>query len=356
MSGAVWLDDAGDFCSMLSEEAQTVLQQFVARMIASTGRVRDQVAAAGREPPDAAMEAEFGVTWVEFFNLSNGLRDFPDENMGAYAAEHGWFITNLTIATGIDPERVRAWVDNLTLGPRASYLQPQPPFEINDLMPWRFNRRLSYFRRPLVSITSPGRPEVAWSLEHFRNASARIVIDILHGSFRGVSHELEEWMSGVRGENSERFNDQIADMLARSLDRISVRRGIDTFDGLRMARANGEAIGDVDVLAVDPAARLIVLTETKDFRASLVPSTIRDEIDDLENAVRHVRERTAWVRAHLPCVAAELGIAPTDINNWAIHPRIVTDEPVGAAGVRDWGTEIITYDDLLELVNDGVLA
>lgn len=356
MNGAIWLDGAGDFCSALSREAQTAYQRFVARMTTSTGRVRDEIEAVRRQPPDHTIEAEFGVNWDEFFALSNALRDFPDENMGAYAAEHAWFLENLSVTTGIARGRVQAWLDALSLAPRASYLQTQFPFDMNDVMPWRFNRRLSYFRKPLVFVDSPGRREVAWSLEHFRTATAGIVSDILRGAFRGVSQELERWMSGIRGENGELLNDQIADMLTTSLDGITVRRRVDTFGGVRMARPNSDLIGDVDVLAVDPGARLIVLIETKDFRASLLPSTLRDEIDDLEDAIGHVRERTAWVRAHLSEVAAELGIQPGDINNWAIHPRIVTDEPVAAAGVRDWSVEIITFDDLLALVNEGVLA
>lgn len=356
MDGGVWLDDGGYFCSVLSEEAQAVHQRFIARMSASTGRVRDQIAAAGVVPPDAAIEAEFGVTWPELFDLSNALRDFPDENMGAYLAEHAWFVDNLGHATGVNPARVQCWVDAVSLRPRQQYLQAQAPFDMNDVTPWRFNRRLSYFRRPLVIIESDGRREIAWSLEHFRMATARIVIDILQGSFRGISPQLEGWLNGIRAGNGERFNEQVADMIAASLDRVTVRRRIDTFDGATMTRPNGEAIGDVDVLVVDPQQRLLVLTETKDFRASLVPSTLRDEIDDLEDALAHVRERTAWIRAHLPGVAAELGIPLAEIAEWSIHPRIVTDEPLAAASVRDWGIEIITFDDLLGLVNAGALV
>jgi hypothetical protein len=356
LDGAIWIDDEGYFCSMISGEARATHQRFVARMVASTGRVRDEIAARDRIPPDEVIEAEFGVTWVQLFALFNALSDFPDENMGAYFVEHDWFIENLAFATDIDPARIDRWVAALTLRRRVSFLDVPPAFGMNDVMPWRFNRRLSYFRRPLVIVDWEGRREVVWSLEHFRNASARVVIDIRHGSFRGVSEELESWLNGVRGENAERFNDEIADMVEATLEGVIVRRRIDTFAGTPMARENGDPIGDVDVLIADLQEQLLVLTETKDFRAGLVLSTLRDEIDALDDALGHVRERTAWIRGHLPDVAAELGIPQDEIGEWAVHPRIVTDEPLASATVRAWGVEIITFDDLLELVNDGVIA
>jgi len=356
LDSAIWVDEEGYFCSVLSDQAQATHQRFVARMMASTGRVRDQLAAQERTPPDAAIEAEFGVSWVELFALFDAIRDFPDENTGAYIVEHNWFVENLGIATGVAPERVARWVKAISLRRRQRYLDVPEPLVINDVMPWRFNRRLSYFRRPLVIVESDGRRDVLWSLTHLRGASARIAIDILHGSFRGVSDELEAWLSSVRRANAERFNDQIAEMVEQTLDRVIVRRRIDTFNGTVMARENGELIGDVDVLLADPLERLVVLTETKDFRAGLVLSTLRDEFDALEDALEHVRERTAWIRAHLADVAAELGIAADEIGDWSVHPRVVTDEPLASATVRNWGTEIISFDDLLALVNEGVLA
>lgn len=356
LDGGIWIDDEGHFCSGISDTARATHQTFVARMVGSSGRYRDQLAAQGRTPPDEAVEPEFGVTWVELFALFSALRDFPDENMGAYFAEYEWFVENLGVATEIVAARVARWVEASSLQRRQSYLDVPEPFAMTDVMPWRFNRRLSYFRRPLVIVERDGRRDVAWSLQHFRTASARIVIDILQGSFRGVSNELEAWLGGVRAENAERFNDEIADMVEETLERVIVRRRIDTFAGIVMRRENGDPIGDVDVLLADPQERLLVLTETKDFRAGLVLSTLRDEIDALEETLGHVRERTAWVRAHVPQVAAELGLPSGGIAEWAIHPRVVTDEPLAAAAVRDWGVEIITFDDLLELVNDGVLA
>ena len=80
-----------------------------------------------------------------------------------------------------------------------------------------------------------------------------------------------------------------------------------------------------------------------------------DEFDALQDTLEHVRERTAWIRAHLTQVADELAIPTNEIEQWAIHPRVVTDEPL-ASGVRDWGIEIVSFDDLLGFVNEGVLA
>lgn len=217
LEGAIWVDEEGYFCSMITDEAQETHQRFVAQLIASSGRVRDQLAAQQRTPPDELIEAEFGVNWRELFALSNALRDFPDESMGAYFAERDWFVETLGIATGVDRERVAQWVEAIALKRRQSYLDAPEPFGMNDVMPWRFNRRLSHFRRPLVIVESEGRLDILWSLTHLRAASARIAIDILHGSFRGVSVALEAWLSAVRSENAERFNDEIADMVAQTL-------------------------------------------------------------------------------------------------------------------------------------------
>jgi hypothetical protein len=97
-------------------------------------------------------------------------------------------------------------------------------------------------------------------------------------------------------------------MVARN-ERVSEVLRLNGDDQTRL-RINGEDINVTDEFTVRPCHA--------------------DSVEFVDTAVR---------------VAAELGIAAADISNWAIHPRIVTDEPIGAAGVRDWGTEIITYDD-----------
>ncbi len=67
--------------------------------------------------------------------------------------------TRLRSTLGWDETTAQAFLDRLTLRPRARFLSVGM-----DAWPWRFNRDLSYMRRPLIEIVGPDvEPALMWA-------------------------------------------------------------------------------------------------------------------------------------------------------------------------------------------------
>lgn len=50
----------------------------------------------------------------------------------------------------------------LTLRPRSDFVGVEAPFGKEDVYPWRFNRALSYLRRPLVLRVNADAEQLVW--------------------------------------------------------------------------------------------------------------------------------------------------------------------------------------------------
>jgi hypothetical protein len=111
---------------------------------------------------DAAAEKEFGHTLTELLTF---LIEVSNIGVQTHPTVGTALLTDLTSQL---VERLR-WptqkvsvLNQISLTPRTQFLVPSAPHRKEDVFPWRFNRSLSYLRRPLLQRTREGAIEVVW--------------------------------------------------------------------------------------------------------------------------------------------------------------------------------------------------
>jgi len=229
-------------------------------------------------------------------------------------------------------ERVNQAIDLLALKPRLDFLKPDPPHLGGDVYPWKFNRALSYLRRPFLLRERDEKTEVLWGIRHLNTVSQYLVYLCLNGRLKAKSAEMKQVMSVVRNEQTKEFNDEVADLLEQN-PALTVRRRVKKIGKSKIQGEQG-VLGDVDVLVIDPRNFSIKVIECKDFALARVPHEMKNELDELflgrnkknkreKSAVEHHQERVDWIRNHLPEVLSEFGL---DFDaTWAVEAMIVTD-------------------------------
>jgi hypothetical protein len=310
------------------------------------------------EPPDvaeydAALKAELGLTLTEmgaFFGavaVAGYARD--GEPKIALVSK---LMDELQQDLGWPRERVEHAFDLLALRPRAQFAPPGEPFRLEDVYPWRFNRPLSYVRRPLLVRPSDRGDEVVWGVRHCYVAHqylGRLVID---GYLKAESPRMRGLIGRLRDEDGRQFNKSVTELFERE-EGLVVRPQVKKIGRVRIERRPGEDLGDIDVLVADPAERRLRAVEAKDLAVARTPAELDNELaatfqsrPDRQAAIdRHV-ERVDWLRDHLGDVLAWLGLGDEDPTLWTVDGLVVLDIELMSPHLTDPPFPVVTYREL----------
>ena len=118
--------------------------------------------------------------------------------------------------------------------------------------------------------------------------------------------------------------------------------------GLRLPKH----FGDIDVLAVDRAKRVVRVIECKDLALVRTPDELSNQLatfvpsharDDAAATVKH-RRRVDWVADNLDAILAALNL-PID-GGWRVEGLFVVDEPLFVPHLRQIDMPVIALEEL----------
>jgi hypothetical protein len=257
--------------------------------------------------------AEFGLSMSKLFEFLGEIASSPNTSPnGVGVCERELLVEQLASITEITPGLASSTLAQFCLCERDEFLSPPPPFAKPDVFPWRFNRGLSYLRRPIVVRQVNGVAQCIWGRRAILQAS-NYLLNLCIGAQLKNPHSKE--MTSYQGRVAKRIGERFNDLVAREVMKLPSfveRCRIKKFNGKRLERPNGETLGDIDVLAVAPESQLVFAIEAKSFSLAKTPAELANERDELFGRVtgkagaleRHL-ERTAWIRENIRDVLKE---------------------------------------------------
>ena len=282
---------------------------------------------------DKAALAEFGFSFSELADIVSHI-----SSIGAHQSTdprhvmRDDMVSKLRDAIGWDEARVNSAIGMFVLERRADFLQPEPPYGRQDVYPWRFNRRLSYLRRPLISWRdADNREHLVWGARNLLQAYRNIFSLCLSGRYKAESDEMAQLVGKQRHAAGKRFTQSVA-AIAETASDVEVRTEVERIAGLRLLRASGQPIGDVDVLVADQYHHIVWAIEAKNLAVARTPAELSNEIADVlkssdgrsASAEIHM-ERVEWLKQHRKELLADLGLTDRRAGRWQVRPLIVTD-------------------------------
>jgi hypothetical protein len=258
-----------------------------------------------------------------------------------------------------EPERAGVVIGLLTLGPRDSFFQPPAPHTWHDVVPWRFNRGLSYLRRPLVLVRAEDNAEHYLFGPAMCFAAAEVLDDLTRTARLGwEGSKLRRATVELQRALSKDFEDTVAEVV-EAAPAWQARRRVKKIGSHRIQRPNGEDLGDVDVLAVSPSLRLAMCIEAKSLAGALAPHQLRHEFDEnfgsggkRPSAATKLTERCQFVAANANGLLRSFGIddAPA---SWRVGACIVTDYENLGALLEACPVPVLTLRELRVQLADG---
>jgi len=299
-----------------------------------------------------AFEAEFGVTATEMSHLSGELIDLArGERRQVVTRPFETLLGHLAESLGWTLEKAGTAVSLLTIGPLDQF---PPATNAVDSYPWRFSRDRSAARRPLLLRTRlDGDLEVIWGPRSVFRAGRYLIDQILSARLKTQSDRMRKYVTATRRSANDDFAHEVASFY-RSRGFEDVRENVQRLGKLKLARPNGDAIGDIDVLVIHRTTKVLKAVEVKDFEFARTPFELSNEITKLlegpDSAAHHHEERLSFLRTNLHRVVAELSL-PGEPKEWQVLGEIVTSNDLMAAHfpvVETLGKHlrIISFQDL----------
>lgn len=221
----------------------------------------------------AAWEAEMGVSLRDFRTALEALENRLVESRQAWEVlPRPVLLQYLTKYVDCAEE----FVGSLELLPRDGWKNVPLPYTDQDRQPWRFRRRLSVARRPILRLEPSPESDVVIAPGIIRDAFRIELHNFYYGQYdlsSIASKEMRSWREHIVAKEAAEFEERVVTRLQEL--GWQAKRGA-KFSHI-LGRKPSEDPGDIDVLAWQPDGR-IVLLECKDLQFAKTSSEIAKQL------------------------------------------------------------------------------
>lgn len=220
--------------------------------------------------------------------------------------------------TAVSPLAASRIVENLTLSSRSRWRMVPDGFNEKDRFPWRFRRRLSVLRKPLIQIDLSDDPTFILAPGLVRESVVYMLGNYHRGDFPRwqLKPKMKSWAGYSRHKMGSAFAQKVAERLTELGWKTAVEKKV-----TEILRTGFDLdYGDVDVLAWNDAAGRLLLCECKDLQYRKTEGEIAEQLSDYRGGMndegkrddlRKHLDRIDLISRHLPKLQAFVGMTMT---------------------------------------------
>jgi hypothetical protein len=250
------------------------------------------------------LDSEFAAAWEEQFGITfDETRLFVDhcENLGVAAGKAVIEVKldafdNVCIeGQTLSRHRALLLLDELTLKPRDAWREVPAGFNDRDRQPWRFRRRLSLLRKPILRIDDGEDSTFLFAPGQIRDSFVYMLGNYLRGDF--PQEQLCTKMKSWAGKEADRRGATFASEVATKLQEMGWQTNTEIRVTKLLAQGFDVNYGDVDVLAWDEESGRVLVIECKDVQYRKTVGEISEQLADFRGELREDGKRD-YLRRH----------------------------------------------------------
>lgn len=303
------------------------------------------------EDLDVAFKDEYSYSFSELCNCVFALIEIGDTiNSDVKRISSELAYQKIAERCNLCVDVVKKIIDDISLTKRENYLKPPTPYTAFDVYPWRFNRKLSFIRRPITQSEN----DLIWGNRQLYH-SLRFLYDLILDSKLPTKKggKLESYLGKLINKRGNDFNDVVAKKL-KTYDSLIVASKVKKINGHRIMSEQNNDLGDIDVLVIVPSKKKIIVIEVKDFSFAKTPyemyqqylSVFVDDEKELCYISRH-HKRVEWVKNHITDVLKNYNLSG---DGWKVTEALVVDESIVCNDFYHKDQKIILYTELTKPV------
>ena len=272
-----------------------------------------------------ALRHEFGLSLKEMLSGVTALNSFAHEfGQDIVSSSIGDLMKWLHEDHRYSSDIVMSLLSSLGIFHRNQWDSPPEGFSMKDILPWRYNRRLSFVFRPILIDGLTPESRLYYIANRIAMGLALLIDRLTEGHFPqefASSEEMRSYLGRVDFQKGSEFEDQVAAEFESTDWHVRKRVAMSEF-------GSNVDLGDVDVLAWRSSGLLMVV-ECKRLKLARTVKEIaetcqRFATDESGQARKHAA-RVAWIRRYPDGVCAITGL---DSGGLRIRPRFVTSVEV----------------------------
>lgn len=247
----------------------------------------------------------------------------------------------------VPSEEIKLILDQFSLIERIDFLNPPKPFRREDSYPWRFNRNLSFTRKPLVKI----KETILWGNRNLSN-SIFFLFDLINdGKLQANTKEMKDYISKVNNLRGKNFNNLVFEYI-NTIDNLIVDKNVKKVNNLKIEDDNKNSLGDIDILYINLKNKRIVLVEAKDFNFVKNYYELYNEYqrlfldtDDKKCFLSKHKRRVEWAKNHIKDIIQHYSL---EEGNWQVTYMFITSEHCTANESFDMREKIYSINEINE--------
>jgi hypothetical protein len=159
---------------------------------------------------DEPTQLEFGLSLSDLLTFLAAVGAVGERGDGAQVQPVDLLLDRVAAELGWTRTKADRAFQYFAAEPRSDFLRPPSPFRKEDVYPWRFNKALSYLRKPLLFRAAGPARQVLWGSRHLREAGAYLVDLCVGGRLKANTVEMKRFITEVQQREAEAFNDAVA--------------------------------------------------------------------------------------------------------------------------------------------------
>ncbi|EDO1153335.1 hypothetical protein FQS07_13925 [Listeria innocua] len=271
--------------------------------------------------------AEFGYTFEVFDTVMNSLIKIGSDSKKVVISlplNDVVLEVKRLVADQLNKGEIESVIYDFALCERTDFLNPSPGFSKYDVLPWRFNRNLSFIRRPLIIHNK----NIIWGIRNLAYLKKYLYNLIFNGTYRAQSKSMKILMSRVANFQGDKFNSKVYALL-NSYPDMQVYMAVAKIGKKKITDENNNVLGDIDILAFNTKTKKIFVIETKNFNLARNPYEIAMEIEKIFKGeksflFKHQR-REKWVIANSDVILEHYQLPK---GKWKIGSMFIVSEHI----------------------------
>lgn len=291
----------------------------------------------GKEIPkklDDAFKTDYGISLNRICDFIDGLVQMGFLQITDYAAfplNQLREEVNKFLKPQFEEQEFQNVITYLSLQKRGlvTNINEEKGFEDIDIMPWRFNRMLSLMRKPLVITGETTETDriVYWGARQVLASRIYLAEQCQSNRLRVLKNSTA--VKRVLGEFAKYRGDHLVKAIVASIDPKGLIIDQERFIGPKCEFKYIKEIGDIDVLIINVAEKMIYSLESKSMSPSRNIKEMVEEIGKLFGSssekgwIQKHMNRHEWIEKNLDQLTKKYGV---DLSGFKVKSYMVTEE------------------------------